>query len=106
MRTLASAQGRDEVLGWGPHWSYGWLRRPELDLGDGYTYEQPSGEIVVSTDPMRATRAMHPAATTRVSSMHKDVLMLNLCLDEEGERYLCVSPDLWQWDLKFWFRRP
>ena len=28
----------------GPHWAYGWLRRPEMDSHDeGYCYEAPKG---------------------------------------------------------------
>ena len=30
----------------GPHWTYGWLRRPELDSHDeGYCYEAPDGTL-------------------------------------------------------------
>jgi hypothetical protein len=34
----------------GPHWTYGWLRRPELDShDDGYCYEAPDGTLVFSS---------------------------------------------------------
>jgi hypothetical protein len=36
----------------GPHWTYGWLRRPEMDSHDeGYCYEAPDGDLIYSTDP-------------------------------------------------------
>ena len=39
-------------LSTGPHWTYGWLRRPELDtIEEGYCYEAPDGDLIFSTDP-------------------------------------------------------
>lgn len=32
----------------GFHWSFGWLRRKELDCEHGYAYEHPDGEIIWS----------------------------------------------------------
>lgn len=36
----------DKTISIGPHWQYGWLRRPELDEPIGYAYEEPDGDIV------------------------------------------------------------
>jgi len=45
------------VSGW--HHSFGWLRRPELDEAhEGFCYEEPDGDIVISTDP-RHREAMY-----------------------------------------------
>ena len=34
----------------GPHWTYGWLRRPEMDSHDeGYCYEAPDGLLIYSS---------------------------------------------------------
>ena len=41
----------DKTINIGPHWQYGWLRRPELDDPKiGYAYEEPDGEIVYIKD--------------------------------------------------------
>jgi hypothetical protein len=39
----------DEVVAHGWHWSFGWLRRPELDTKDAYCYEEPDGNLVYSS---------------------------------------------------------
>lgn len=35
--------------GW--HWSFGWLRRPELDMPGMFAYEAPDGDICYSDRP-------------------------------------------------------
>jgi hypothetical protein len=43
--------------GW--HYTFGWLRRPELDEENGgFCYEEPDGDIVISSDP-RHLNAMY-----------------------------------------------
>lgn len=37
-----------EVISNGWHWSYGWLRRDDLDDHRGFCYEKPNGEMVFS----------------------------------------------------------
>jgi hypothetical protein len=56
----------------GPHWTYGWLRRPELDTAvDGYCYEAPDGELVYSQQ--------HD---------HEEVMTLFEVIDPDGNAYL------------------
>ena len=56
----------------GPHWTYGWLRRPELDSLDvGYCYEAPVGTLIYSSQ-----------------EDHIEVMTLFELLDRNGERYL------------------
>jgi hypothetical protein len=38
--------------GW--HWSFGWLRRPEMDMPGMYAYEAPDGDICYSDRPEHA----------------------------------------------------
>jgi hypothetical protein len=37
---------KDQKVGGGWHWSFGWLRRPECDNHYGYCYEEPSGDLI------------------------------------------------------------
>ena len=56
----------------GPHWTYGWLRRTELDTtGDGYCYEAPDGELIYSRQ-----------------EDHEEVMILFEVVGEDGETYL------------------
>ena len=42
----------DKLLSSGWHHTFGWLRRPELDEHNGgFCYEEPDGDIVISSDP-------------------------------------------------------
>ena len=62
-------------VGW--HWTYGWLRRPEMDETYGYAYEDPEGDLVFVEGPEA-----------------KKSLMLECREDTEtGERYLCLYID-------------
>lgn len=36
----------DELVRHGWHWSFGWLRRPELDAHSMYCYETPDGDQI------------------------------------------------------------
>ena len=57
----------------GPHWTYGWLRRPELDTHDeGYCYEAPDGLLIYSSQ-----------------EDHIEVMTLFEVIGEDGEPYLC-----------------
>ena len=57
----------------GPHWSYGWLRRTELDSAvEGFCYETPDGDLVYSTH-----------------EDHEEIMVLFEVIDEMGEPYLC-----------------
>jgi hypothetical protein len=38
----------DKILCSGWHWSFGWLRRPELDDNGGFAYEDGDGDLVFS----------------------------------------------------------
>lgn len=40
-----------QVLKSGWHWSFGMLRRPELDTPTHHAYEEPSGQIMMTRDP-------------------------------------------------------
>ena len=56
----------------GAHWTYGWLRRPELDNCDeGYCYEAPDGTLVFSSQ-----------------EDHIEVMTLFEVYDDEGNSYL------------------
>lgn len=52
---------KDKVLASGWHDSFGWLRRPELDIGGRHAYEAPDGEIIDSHDKAHKKR-MHLTA--------------------------------------------
>jgi hypothetical protein len=65
----------DQIVDGGWHWSFGWLRRPELDDENGYCYEEPDGDLVYSGRPC-----------------HKRAMYLDVRLDDStGERYLCLA---------------
>mgnify|MGYP003351413551 FL=1 len=67
---------RDKLIVTGFHYSFGWLRRPELDDENGYCYEQPDGDLVFTNDPRR-----------------KRASLLNCWEDRlTKERYLTFSP--------------
>ena len=57
----------------GPHWTYGWLRRTELDCSvKGYCYEAPDGDLIYSNLPD-----------------HEEVMILFEIITEHGDHYLC-----------------
>jgi len=39
---------RDRFIKSGWHWSFGWLRRPELDDENGYCFEDGEGDLIFS----------------------------------------------------------
>jgi hypothetical protein len=39
---------RDKYIKSGWHWSFGWLRRPELDDEIGYCFEDGEGDLIFS----------------------------------------------------------
>lgn len=42
---------KDDVISKGWHWTYGWLRRPEMDVSHGgYVYEDGSGTLMSFQD--------------------------------------------------------
>jgi len=65
---------RVQCSGW--HYTFGWMRRSDLDDQlCGFCYEDPEGVIIVSPE-------LH----------HKNGIYLDCCEDvETGELYLCVS---------------
>ena len=66
----------DRLVFSGWHWTFGWLRRPELDEDEiGYCYEDGDGTLYFT-----AKRA------------HKKALLLDCWETEEGERYLAFHP--------------
>lgn len=65
---------QDKTISIGPHWQYGWLRRPELDEPIGYAYEEPDGDIVY---------------IQRKSAM-KWVRLRCMQDSKTGEKYLCL----------------
>ena len=38
----------DRILYTGWHWSFGWLRRPELDYDETFAYEKGNGNLIFS----------------------------------------------------------
>lgn len=40
--------------GW--HYTFGWLRRPELDDANGYCYEQPDGDLIFTGSILHSVR--------------------------------------------------
>lgn len=65
----------DKIVKHGWHWSFGWLRRPDLDQQGMYCYEEPDGDLVLSS---------HPA--------HQMGIYLDCRVDERtGEKYTCIS---------------
>lgn len=65
----------DRLIHTGWHWTYGWLRRPELDDDNGFCYEDGDGTLYF---------------TSRRS--HKKALLLDCWETEQGERYLAFHP--------------
>jgi hypothetical protein len=65
----------DRVVKHGWHWSFGWLRRPEMDENNMYCYEEPDGYIIFVR-----------------KSEHRVQLYLDCRRDEEiGENYTCIA---------------
>jgi hypothetical protein len=61
--------------GW--HWSFGWMRRREMDSEDGYCYEDGDGDLIFTARPD-----------------HHLVCYLDVYEDfRTGEKYLCLNPD-------------
>jgi hypothetical protein len=61
--------------GW--HWSFGWMRRKEMDNESGYCYEDGDGDLIFTSRPD-----------------HHLVCYLDVYEDAEtGEKYLCLNPD-------------
>jgi len=44
----------DRIIKHGWHWSFGWLRRPELDQEGMYCYEEPDGDLILTSRPAHA----------------------------------------------------
>ena len=60
--------------GW--HWSFGLLRRPEMDQKGMYCYEHPDGDLIFSQRPE-----------------HRCQMYMDSRMDEdEGEEYICLAP--------------
>lgn len=74
----------DEAISSGWHWTYGWTRRSEMDVGySGYVYEDGDGNLMVFKD-----------------KIYKDGVYLQCCKDKEsGEPYLRVMerPKVCNW---------
>lgn len=67
----------DKFLRSGFHWSFGWLRRPELDDDNGYCYEDGDGDLMF---------------TSRKD--HKTLCHLDCMEDAKtGEKYLIFSQE-------------
>ena len=80
----------DEVVSRGWHWSYGWLRRPDMDDENGYCYEEPDGDLIF---------------TARKD--HRTVCFLECREDERsGEKYLCFSKATTRQNLNRYGRLP
>jgi len=45
----------DKLISTGWHFSYGWMRRSDMDGGNGYCYEEPNGKLVYSTSRRHKT---------------------------------------------------
>lgn len=59
--------------GW--HWSFGWLRRPEMDEDVGFCYEDGEGDLIYSSRPD-----------------HKLICYLDCYQDKaSGEKYLTMN---------------
>ena len=62
-----------DYLTCGPHYTYGYLRRTELDDPEmGFCYEAPDGALIFSCQPE-----------------HEEIMMLFEIIDKNGERCLC-----------------
>lgn len=67
----------DHYIKSGWHWSFGWLRRPEMDEEFGFCYEDGDGDLIYTTRPE-----------------HKLICYLDCYQDQEsGEKYLTLNPD-------------
>jgi len=65
----------DKILCSGWHWSFGWLRRPEIDEDGMFAYEDGDGDLIYSENPC-----------------HKHGAYLACLQDEQTkERYLTFS---------------
>jgi hypothetical protein len=65
----------DPIIKHGWHWSFGWLRRPEMDQQGMYCYEEPDGDLVLSAQPA-----------------HERAIYLDCREDlKTGKRYTCIS---------------
>jgi hypothetical protein len=65
----------DKYLFSGWHWSFGWLRRPEVDNHNGFCYEAANGDLIFTK-----------------ARMHRRNLFLDCWIDKNtGERYLAIS---------------
>lgn len=66
----------DLIVRHGWHWTFGWLRRPDMDQDNMYCYEQPDGGLVYSK-----------------RREHKHQMYLDCRRDDDAEEdYLCISP--------------
>jgi len=66
----------DRLIFTGWHWSFGWLRRSELDEDEiGYCYEDGDGTLYFTAKPA-----------------HRRALLLDCWETENGERYLAFHP--------------
>jgi hypothetical protein len=66
----------DKLVKHGWHWSFGWLRRPEMDQNNMYCYEEPDGDLVFVR-----------------KREHRVQLYLDCRHDEEvSENYTCIAP--------------
>lgn len=65
----------DKFLCSGWHYTFGWLRRPELDMDGHHAYEDGDGDLYFSASPL-----------------HEHAMYLDCWEDADtGEKYLCVS---------------
>jgi len=65
----------DRLLKHGWHWTFGWLRRPEMDQDGMYCYEEPNGDLIFSK-----------------RAEHRVQLYLDCRYDEEvQEPYTCLA---------------
>lgn len=70
-------QKTDKTISVGWHWTYGYLRRPELDEIFGYAYEDPEGDLVYIGEITAKKRVM--------MECREDT--------KTGERYVCLHKD-------------
>jgi hypothetical protein len=65
----------DKLTKHGWHWTFGWLRRPELDQSGLYCYEEPNGDLVFTK-----------------KAEHKSSLYLDKRRDEDADvDYFCFA---------------
>lgn len=66
----------DKVIAHGWHYTFGWLRRPELDKAlDGFVYEDGDGDLIISKNGRHALAAYLDCWQDAIT----------------GEKYLCFS---------------